>query len=119
MCLILMGRAAYDPFTAMFISGGSVGELSFTCDVQAAVSTMPVVSGSGTEESGSGLSDQCGMENRSNKIFLVWKLNESAIISPSSEILLGILKRRPKVTVSKTIHILIVPVCCSEPQRPS
>lgn len=59
MCLILMGPSAYDPFTAMFINGGSVGELSFTHDVQAAVSTMPVVSGSGTGASSSGLSNQC------------------------------------------------------------
>lgn len=59
MCLILMGRAAYDPFTAMFINGGSVRELSFPREVQAAVSTMPVVSGSGTGASSSGLSNQC------------------------------------------------------------
>lgn len=49
------------------------------CEAQAAVSTMPVVLGSGTGASSSGLSDQCGMENRSNKILLVWKLNENAI----------------------------------------
>lgn len=57
----------------------NVGELSFTHEVQAAVSTMPVVSGSGMGARSSGLSDQCGMENRSNKILLVWKINENTI----------------------------------------